>query len=132
MHLRYVFFLLAACAVCGCGTKNHSVSGNVKLNGEAISDGRISFVVDGVGDASGPISNGSYSVSVPEGKAKVMITASKKMKLPAGQKGMYGDGEELQQFIPARFNTNTELKADISSASSKLDFDLKDTGPPKY
>jgi hypothetical protein len=109
----------------GCGPTTHTVSGTVKLDGEPIAEGRITFVPEESGPGGGgPITGGHYSVAVPAGKAKVQVAASKMMKLPKGEKGMYGKTEEMRDYIPSKYNANTELKAEITR-SIKLDFDLK-------
>jgi hypothetical protein len=102
------------------------VKGTVKLDGQPIPDGHISFLTESTGMSGGsPIKDGSYRAQIPPGKATVQITASKKMPLPPGEKGMYGDSEELRQYVPDKFNTKSELKADINAPNPALDFDLK-------
>lgn len=125
MKLQAPLFLGLVLAMSGCGSHTHEVSGTVTFDGVPISEGRISFVPEGSGPGGGgAITNGSYSAAVPPGKAKVQITASKVMKLPAGEKGMYGKTEEMRDYIPSKYNSDTELKADITGPS-KLNFELK-------
>jgi hypothetical protein len=52
----------------------------------------------------------------------VQITASKKMPLPRGKVGMYGDKEEARQYIPKRYNTETLLEAVVTGPT---EMDLK-------
>jgi len=124
--MRFVFLSLILLVACGCGVKTHEIAGTVKFDGEPIPEGQISFVVEGApvgGNA--VITNGKYSASVPAGKAKVQINASKLEKLPPGEKGMDGKTEEVRQYIPAKYNTKSELTADITGPNNALDFDLK-------
>jgi hypothetical protein len=103
----------------------YSVSGTVTYDGEPIPEGYIAFVPEGPGrGGGGQITNGNYQVRAQAGKNRVEITASKKMPLPRDRTGMYGEKEEVRQYIPARYNTKTELKADITR-SAPLDYELK-------
>jgi hypothetical protein len=125
MKLQTALFFGLILAISGCGSKTYNVSGTVTFNGVPIPEGRISFVPeDSSPGGGGAISNGRYSVDVPPGKAKVQINASKLMKLPEGEKGMYGKTGEMRDYIPSKYNADTELKADISGPA-KLDFELK-------
>ena len=120
-----LLFCLVILVQSGCGSTAHNVSGTVKLDGEPISEGHIAFVTEGGGGGGGAITNGQYTVAVTPGKAKVQITADKMQPLPPGEKGMYGKKEELRSYIPSKYNTETELKADITGPTSNLDFNLK-------
>ncbi|MBN9120591.1 MAG: hypothetical protein J0I06_15800 [Planctomycetes bacterium] len=112
-------------ALVGCGVKTHDVSGTASFNGEPIPEGQIAFVPEKGGQGgAGTITNGQYSAKLLPGKYKVQITANKKMKLPPGEVGMEGAKEEVRQYIPDKYNTQTELKADIP-APAPLNFDLK-------
>jgi hypothetical protein len=72
----------------------------------------------------GPITKGRYSISVQAGKNRVEITASKPVPLPRGEVGMNGQKEEVRQYLPTRYNVETELRANITQATT-LDFPLK-------
>jgi hypothetical protein len=110
----------------GCGqATTYPVSGTVTYNGEPIPEGYIAFVPEGPGrGGGGAITNGRYSVSVQAGKNRVEITASKAVPLPRGQGGMNGGKEEVRQYLPTRYNFETELRADITQATT-LDYQLK-------
>jgi hypothetical protein len=126
-----VLFFLALVAG-GCGSKGYPISGKVTLDGEPIADGLIVFAPkSGSGpEGSGKIVNGQYSANVPSGECKVQITASKLMKLPDGQKGMYGKTEEVRGYVPPAFNSDTNLTADITGPKGDLDFILKSPATP--
>jgi hypothetical protein len=97
----------------------------VKFKGEPIPEGYIAFVPEGPGrGGGGAITNGSYQVRAQAGKNRVEITASKMMPLPPGRVGMGGAKEEVQQYLPTRYNSKTELEADITR-STPLDFNLE-------
>jgi hypothetical protein len=125
----FVFPLLAAAvlALCGCGGDTVTVSGTVTFEGKPVSQGDIIFTdPEGkVAPDAGKIRDGSYSVSVKPGKKKVEIRASKPIALPPGKKGPMGESEMWMDYIPAKYNTKSELAAEVSSASTKHDFTLK-------
>jgi hypothetical protein len=112
-------------ALAGCGSKSQTVTGSVTFDGEPVKEGRIAFIPDRGGQGGGgAITNGYYTLDVPPGKYRVEINASKMTKLPGGQVGMYGEKEELREYIPEKYNAKTELKADVPPPAS-LDFNLK-------
>ncbi|WP_052299353.1 hypothetical protein [Rubinisphaera brasiliensis] len=118
----------------GCGSANGperaAVSGTVTFNGDPIQTGSIQFVpVEGVvgKPVSAPISNGEFSLSSGEGPAvgmnKVVINATR--KTGKQKKNIMGEMEdEIEDFIPARYNAQTELQVEISSDSNTETFEL--------
>jgi hypothetical protein len=124
--LRQGALVLAMLFLAGCGgTSTVPITGSVTLNGEPIPEGYIAFVPQGPGPGAGSaIVNGKYSLVVPPGKNRVQVTASKKMPLPRGQVGMYGEKEEVRQYIPGRYNSETTLEATVS-APATMDFKLE-------
>jgi hypothetical protein len=125
--MRVVWVGLLACASAtfvGCGGSTHSVSGTVTFDNEPVREGHIAFVPEKGGKgASGPITDGRYSLAVPAGKVRVEINASKSMKLPPGQVGMDGAKEEVRSYIPDKYNVQSGLRAEIPSPAP-LDFKL--------
>jgi hypothetical protein len=110
----------------GCGKPTHyPVSGTVTFNGEPVPKGYIAFLPEGAcRGGGGPITDGQYSIMAQAGKNRVEITASKSMPLPRGEVGMDGRKEEVRQYLPTRYNVETELKEDITEASTR-DYSLK-------
>jgi hypothetical protein len=126
MKLQSTILLVFLLAICGCGANTVEVTGTVKFDGEPVNDGQIAFITSDSGaSGGGPITNGSYRVQVPPGKTKVQITANKRMKLPEGETGMDGATEEVRQYIPVKYNAETELTKDITATNPSIDFDLK-------
>lgn len=124
---RALLGLIGCCMLplSGCAAKTATVSGTVTLDGKAVADGYIAFVPQGAGQGGGSkITNGAYKITAPVGKYRVEITASKLITLPPGQVGMNGEKEEVRQYIPENYNTETELQADLPSAGS-VDFTLR-------
>ena len=114
----------------GCspaGIKLDPVSGTVTFDGEPVSDGRIQFrAVEGDQRAfGGKIEQGRYEVETAPGKMTVEITAS---RIVPGKFDESNPGEKTpvgEMYIPARYNSATELTAEIPSGGVKgLDFAL--------
>jgi hypothetical protein len=120
----------------GCSTyeKGAVVEGEVTLDGKPIPTGSISFdPVDGTTSTAGAeIKDGKYSVNVEPGLKNVKINASKVV----GQKRAYeGDPNSpkvdiTEEYIPPRYNTQTELTYDVKSGKNTKTFDLKSSGEP--
>jgi hypothetical protein len=140
--MRLACALLLGLGLLGCGgetpykgEKRYAVQGSVSFNGEPVDQGMISFVGES-GDptkqftAGGPIYGGKYSIEENRGpnagKYQVLIRWSR----PTGKKRKDPDSgemvDETKEVIPSKYNTVTELRADISgSGSNTFDFDLK-------
>lgn len=114
----------------GCGPsglKLNPVSGTVTFDGEPLPEGRIQFrAVEGDQRAfSGKIEQGRYTVETTPGKMAVEIIAS---RIIPGKFDESNPGEKTpvgEMYIPARYNSATELTAEIPSGGVKqLDFTL--------
>jgi hypothetical protein len=131
--------LLPLLTAFGCGGPDNraEVSGTVRLNGQPVASGSISFVpTDGnTGPSSGGvIADGKYSVpqakGVAVGKNRVSILSTVKTgrKINIGRDGLE---DEWLQVVPAKYNDQSELVRDVKSGSNQLDFDLKGSPPGK-
>ena len=125
---RWLAALLSALAIAtaGCGgPTTYPVSGTVTCDGAPIAEGYIAFIpaMPGPGGG-GAIVNGRYSVHAQPGQARVEITASKKITLPSGKTGPQGQTEEIRQYLPARYNANTELIKEVQAQKNSIDFEL--------
>ena len=131
--LRAISWALAA-TVClaagGCGYSRVPVRGTVTINGAPMDLGMITFVPEDPNQTSvgGKVSDGQFYLDATRGpypgKYRVQISWAKKTgrKVPNGDGGMQ---DETAEGLPARFNTETELTASISSwSSNSLDFNL--------
>ncbi len=116
---------LLASLLFGCGDGTHQVTGKIMLDGKPLPEGRIAFVpaAGGIGGAA-EIKEGVYSLKAPSGDYSVQISAEKTGALPPGQAGMFGATEGTYQYLPVKYNAQTELKATLP-ATGALDFDLK-------
>lgn len=119
--------LTLGCLLSGCSDSGlYNVTGTVNFDGKPIEKGRILFRrLDGDKRAfAGTISNGQYSLQSEAGKMRVEITASRiipgKFDTSNGTKEPVG-----QMYIPAKYNSHSELAVEVSSSQLVHSFDLK-------
>jgi hypothetical protein len=137
---RRWFWAMGLLALLGCGQGGRvSVEGTVTLDGKPLKEGTVQFTP--LAGTNGPtaganIVDGKFVVP-PQGgpfvgKFQVQITAAGKTgrKVP----GPFGRGlmEEYKQVLPPRYNTASELKADVTAnGPNHFDFALTlDKGSP--
>ena len=122
----WLVFGIAVPFAAGCTSEPRpvAVNGTVTLDAKPVSHGRIIFSAD---DGSPPVSldvkDGKFEGKVKPGKKRVEIWAERK----TGRKNaFYPDDEELENYIPVRYNQQTTLSEDIpQEGKSGLKFDLK-------
>lgn len=139
VSLAIAWGTLAAFGGCGIGGPDKiAVSGNVTFQGQSVPGGTIYFVpCDGTEGlpANASIKDGRYHMKtnggLSSGDYNVKIEAYRHVGVPL--QAVLGTGPEQQmqsreQYIPAKYNTNTELKLTVESGSGtiKQDFDLSD------
>jgi hypothetical protein len=130
---------LALLAGCGSGPTRAQVSGSASYGGKPIETGTIELLpVDGTkGPATGgAISGGRWEIARDKGPLVggtylVRITGTKKTgKTVAPPRGLPGQqpAEEVVNYIPAAYNTDSTLKIRVSerSADNQFQFDLKE------
>jgi hypothetical protein len=125
--------------VAGCdkGDGRATVRGRVTLNGAPLESGLIELVpVTGSAGlaAGGVIENGSYAITrkgpLP-GNYQVRITAWRKtgqvVEVPTIGPGAIEGAmmEEKAQYIPQKYNTNSELVVEIEAGRNRHDFELE-------
>jgi hypothetical protein len=123
--------------VAGCGRQydgdhRYPLAGTVRVDGEPIEAGAISFIPmnhEKQRVSGGPISNGAYSVDeafgANGGQYRVEVRWYKKtgrMLKDADTGEMY---EERKEGLPKRFNEESELTVEVSPENTSYDFDLK-------
>lgn len=111
----------------GCNSKL-SVSGNVTLDGEPLSDGLISLApIDGKGsNAQALISDGKYQVEVMPGKKLARVEGFKTVAI---NKVQYGskliDAPDKRPIVPKKYNSESKLEVDVDSSHREHNFALE-------
>ncbi len=126
----HIWMLLAPTfLLVGCGpptSETHTVQGTVTFDGAAVAEGDIIFR-DGAGQTrsyGGKILDGEFSFESSPGSKIVEISA---MREVPGEMDTSNPGEEIplrEQYIPATYNTETTLTAEVSAESGSIDFEL--------
>ena len=119
-------------AILGCGKSGIErtvITGSVTYQGAPVQQGRILFVPEGeLPSSQARIANGAYRVEskggIPVGTHKVKIRAYRFADVSSDDLAFGGPGK---QFLPARYNDQTELRVAIDSTSQAMthDFNLK-------
>lgn len=120
--------VLNGCGRSKSGIEKVVVSGTVTLDAQPIANGEIRFhPIDGTpGPVSGaPIRDGQYVAQgkggVPIGTHRVVITGFRPGKNAAASP----EGGAVEQYVPARFNDQSILTAEITADTETANFDLK-------
>jgi hypothetical protein len=116
IYLALVTLLLAAV---GCGSsmpalKNAPVKGTVQLDGKPMTEGEVSFGIAGEVPIIIPVVNGAYVGEAVQGANRVEVRAYRQ-----GTPVMMGDqqfGGDKENYIPAKYNLQSTLKADVTAA----------------
>ncbi len=126
-------FLLAACLpwIIGCGgggkpgPRTYHIVGTASYSGEPLKEANLVVrSVDGKHAAGATISNGKFQLDAPAGMMIVEITASREVP---GEFREDNPGEKVpvkEQFIPAKYNTESTLKLEIKPDVKDAKFDL--------
>jgi hypothetical protein len=126
-RMASVGLVLAAALLPGCetGPRSYQVAGKITADGEPIELGEILFdpVPPGPPVHASRIEKGAYRLTVKEGSYIVRLNGVKLVQLPPGKTNAYGETSERQQFLPPKYNAQSELKIEIRSNVTK-DFDL--------
>lgn len=125
LRMRSWGSLLTLCAIllAGCGSGDRpplgSVSGTVTVNGEPFSGVIVSFMPDKGRPATGMTDdNGRYTLEYVQG-VKGCKTGPNKVVFFAPT------GGTMSHSIPRKYQSESELAADVKSGSNTFDFDLK-------
>lgn len=137
MFLRWISFVAVLIAISGCGSEpaykgpqRFALSGKVTLDGAPVDGGTISFLsmAPKANPSGGPISAGTYTVPEERGANAEMYRVEIRWLKPTGEKVKDDDTggmiDVVKEVIPAKFNTQTELKADVKADKTTFNFDL--------
>lgn len=110
------------------GTETYAVSGTVTFNGQPIKTGDIVFEPESseVPPDAGQIVDGKYKCKAKAGRMKVRISATREIPGKTTKGAMGEDLVVKEEYIPAKYNTATELTAEIDAADENtVNFELK-------
>ncbi|WP_339733882.1 hypothetical protein [uncultured Gimesia sp.] len=143
-QLHILFTGLAILAITGCGGQSglkfstSQVQGTVNYQGKPLESGKIRFIPDGKvvnGQVAGKaifadIQDGKYSVSSEDGATVGKNRIEIKSYRGSGKKVVSSGGEsqkieEVVQFLPSKYNTESTLSIEIKEGENVQDFDLK-------
>ena len=126
-----ICLLSIAASSSGCGRasiERAAISGTVTLDGQPLPRGQIRFIP--TGESQGPswsawIKDGEYTTKgtkgVPVGNLRVEIKA---FRIPAGYVAVATANEDevpKEQYLPAKFNTNSELTFSVSPGATAVE-----------
>jgi len=126
----FVAISLATASLGGCSDKNRAgkylVTGAVTYNGAPVENGFVTFEPEsGKPAEAGPIEDGRYSLYAYPGVNRVSVRAEKAVGF---NKGM--NQPNMVQYVPAIYNVETELSADIApNDDNSVDFPLTGEEP---
>ena len=135
-------FAIAIAATLGCGgesgTPQRPISGMVKLDGQPLGEGSITFLpTEKGGAANAVLSAGVYRIRGSEGLEPGRYTVEIIAVKPTGKRVRHPDLpsetiEEVRNVIPQRYNTRSQLLVDVAlDQENKFDFDLSSREDPK-
>jgi len=111
----------------GCGPKplpDVTVSGEVKLDGQPMAEGQISFAVPGQPPKELAVKDGKFSGSVKQGKNRVEIRAFKKGK--ATKMGDQVIEATDENYIDPKYSDNSTLSEEIpASGKTGLSYEVQ-------
>jgi len=126
--LLTIIGLLALTWNAGCSRPAASVSGKVTLDGAPLDDANISFVpqADTQKQAGwATISGGQYSIPESNGLGTGEFHVEIRALRPTGEKSNDPTMIPAREIIPAKYNTQTQLTAEIKAGDNVKDFELK-------
>jgi hypothetical protein len=102
----------------------------VKYQGQPIQTGQISFIPEGAQSPTGggAINAGAYDIPAATGllAGQYRVSISVLKGPPVKETEMPGESGNTIETLPAKYNSNTELRAEVKAGSTnQFDFDLK-------
>jgi hypothetical protein len=124
---------VALALLLGCAAEQQvEVRGKVTLDGKPVEDGTISFVPKTGSQqqaAWGPIKAGEFVIDAAQGLATGVSRVEIRALRSTGRilpSSVGGEPEhEMKDYIPQRYNSASELTAEIKPGPNQVDFDLK-------
>ncbi|HEX3150404.1 MAG TPA: hypothetical protein VHR66_20165 [Gemmataceae bacterium] len=123
---RFVGFCLTVVAIVATGCQGGSTStltGTVTVDGQPLKDGAVRFIPldpSKGGTAGAVIKDGTFTCQVPVGEMRVEFNGAKVV----GKRKAYDTPDSpmvdiVEELLPAKYNTQSELKITIKGGSQK-------------
>jgi hypothetical protein len=134
--LRLLTIGLLAAAALGCTKDGYSelglvpVAGKITLDGKPLANAKVVFEGDDTRSAIGTTdASGQYKVMYDSQTAGA-TPGAKIVRITTADVGEEGGGASegatvAKESVPARYNVQSELKADVSAGKKTYDFELK-------
>lgn len=135
--LPIVAFCLFTILFAGCESDGYSelglidVTGKVTLDGQPLANANVVFESDDKRTASGVTDSAGVYQLMYDSETKGVTPGAKKVRVTIADVGVEGGGvveggaPAGKERIPAMYNSQSELKADVSASSKSFDFELK-------
>jgi hypothetical protein len=116
----------------GCGDdRRQTLEGTVTLDGQPLGAGAITFLPQAgtLGPtAGGNITAGRFSIAANQGTFvgdfRVEITARRKAERKGGDGGLGEQKPYYEQYLPARYNRDSQLSAEVKEGVNQFEFRL--------
>ena len=115
----------------GCGgVSGASVSGTVMLDGSPLDDATITFVPTSGGQRQAAwtsVKNGQYEIAAKDGLGTGQFRVEIRALRPTGEKPNPNEPTLIptKEVVPAKYNSKSELAANIKPGANTADFELK-------
>ncbi len=123
--IRSACLVLLFASSVGCqGDGKNPVSGTVTWNGKALEEGHLILTPSDKTKSpdAGPIQNGEFSFRASPGAKRVEIFADRAV----GAVDPVMKTQAREQFIPIRYNEESDLKVEVTTRENRWTFDLKE------
>src|SRR5437764_870067 len=123
-----VLLLVFVAGLAGCGDEKGTVHGTVMFDGKPVENGSVTFVkTEGGAVREGAIiKDGTFQARMAPGKYKVEVTGKKVLgkKIQKGFDGKDEEVEDNEELFPERYNTATELTAEVIPGKNEVKLEL--------
>lgn len=124
---RFAAVVATTALLSGCGDSSFGiVRGRVTLDGVPVKDGVIQFtpVNKDAPTANCFIKDGAYSAKVPVTTHRVVISSPRTTGGGKKSDSPTLDESRVQESIPAKYNTKSELTVEVRPGEAEVDFNL--------
>jgi hypothetical protein len=108
------------------------VEGRVTLDGKPLANAKVAFESENKSTSIGTTDSAGHYALMYDSETPGVTPGSKVVRITLADANVEGGGVSEgatagKETIPAKYNAQSTLKADVSAANRKFDFDLKST-----